>query len=131
MQQASDVMTTGVITLSVEDTVHHAICTLLEYGISGAPVVDLEGRLVGVVSEYQLLEALYSPEVKHDLLRDVMTRDPLTIAEDAPISEAANLLIVHRIRRIPVVREARVVGIIARRDLLRHVVERDAAAAAG
>jgi CBS domain-containing protein len=79
---------------------------------------------VGIVSEFQLLEAIYRPEVKQEQVRDLMTKDVITVTEDAALSEVANLLL-HRIQRVPVVRAGRLVGIVTRRDLLRCTLEAD------
>ena len=99
-----------------------AIRGLLKHHVSGAPIVDEQGCLVGIVSEFQLLEAIYRPEVKQEQVRDLMTKDVITVTEDAGLSEVANLLLLHRIRRVPVVRDDKMVGIITRRDLLQSTV---------
>jgi len=116
-------MVTNVVTISGDTIVEDAIAKLLELDISGAPIVDREGHLIGIISEFQLLEAIYSPEVKKSQVSRLMTRDVFTVTEDMLLSEVANLLVLHRIRRTPVVRDRQVVGIISRRDLLRYVLD--------
>jgi len=125
MYRASDVMSKNVVTLHQDTPVEDAIRTLLKHQISGMPVVDDEGHLVGIISEFQLMEAIYTPEVKQHRVGKLMTRDVLTVKENAILSDVANMFILHRIRRMPVVRDGTVVGIIARRDLLRYVMETD------
>jgi CBS domain-containing protein len=121
MNKARDVMNTELITIRTDATVGDAIRCLLANRISGVPVIDEHGCLAGIVSEYQLLEALYRPEVKKESVCNLMTKDVITIAEDAALPDVANLLLLHRIRRVPVVSRGKMVGIISRRDLLRHI----------
>ena len=125
MCRASDVMNTEVITLHRSTTVEEAIQTLLKNGISGAPVVDDQDNVVGVVSEYQFLEAVYDPDVKQHRVADLMTKDLLAVHEETRLPDIANLFVMHRVRRIPVVGDGKVVGVISRRDLLRQVVNAD------
>ena len=124
MYQAADVMSKRVITVSSSATVEDAIRTLVDNCISGAPVVDGDGELVGIITEFQLLEVVYDPDVKADRVEELITRDVLTVDESALLSRIAGLMISHRIRRLPVVRGKKVVGIIARRDLLRYMLEK-------
>jgi CBS domain-containing protein len=123
MRKARDVMNTNLVTIRTDSSVEEAIRCLLEHRVTGVPVVDQQGRLAGIVSEYQLLEAIYRPEVKQEQVCDLMTRDVITVTEDAPLSEVANMLLLHRIRRAPVVRGGAVVGIVTRRDLLRCLLD--------
>ncbi|MBN2473522.1 MAG: CBS domain-containing protein [Pirellulales bacterium] len=129
MDRARCVMSSQVITIHDDATLGEAIATLLKHKISGMPVVDDQQRLIGIISEFQLLEAVYTPAIKRDYVRDAMTEDVMTVAEDASLSEIATLFVLHRIRRIPVVRGDKVVGIVTRRDLLRNVAETEQLAA--
>jgi hypothetical protein len=85
MYVAQDVMSREIVMVSPQATVVDAIRTLLEHGVSGVPVVD-NGRLVGVLSEYQLLEVIYSPQVQHARVADYMTRDVLTVSENTSLA---------------------------------------------
>src|SRR4029078_5550170 len=123
MYRARDVMTTDVTTVSPKATVKEAIRTLVANGISGAPVVAEDGALVGIVSEYQLLEVIYDPDTKGLLVEDVMTKSVFSVDESAFLPEVAGLFIVHRIRRVPVLQDGRLVGLITRRDLLNYSLE--------
>ncbi len=125
MYQAKDIMNTEVITLREDATIEDAIRTLLQYKISGTPVIDEQHNLVGIISEFQLIEAFYTPEIKREKVRDSMSKDVVTVEKETVLSEIANLFVLHRIRRVPVVYEGKVVGIIARRDLLRHIMLSD------
>ncbi len=123
MRRARDVMNKNVVAIRPDATVEEAIHSLLENHVSGVPIIDEQGYLAGIISEFQLLEAIYRPEVKQERVRDLMTKDVITVAEDAALSEVANMLLLHRIRRVPVVRDGKMVGIIARRDLLGCTVD--------
>lgn len=139
--QAKDVMTTNVVTVTGQTDVRMIAQRLLERGISAVPVVDDRGRLIGIVSEGDLmrrvesgterqpswwLRAFSSTEDRaRDYTRshalkaeDVMTREVITAAEDTPLAEIATLLERHRIKRVPVVRDGKVVGIVSRANLL-------------
>jgi len=144
---AMDVMTTDVITIDPDTTVQGLATLLAERGISGAPVVDPSGRLVGVVSEGDLLHraeigtahrhrkrrrSWWLDHFASDLAReyvkshgrtvkDIMTRDVVTVAEDTELSEVAALLEAKRIKRVPVMRDGKIVGIISRANIVRAV----------
>jgi CBS domain-containing protein len=123
MYEAHDVMNTRVVTIPADATVEKAIATLVENDISGAPVVDRAGCLIGIISEYRLLEAVYSPEIKNDQVSGLMSTEVLTVDENALLSDITSLFIAKRIRRVPVVRNGQLMGIISRRDLLRYTLE--------
>lgn len=120
---AHDVMTKNLVTLEPDTTAEEAIETLLKHKISGAPVVDLDGKLVGIVSEYQLLAVIYDEEFKNQPIKELMTKEVLTVEEETLLTEIANLFIVHRIRRLPVLRDGELVGQISRRDIIRFAVQ--------
>jgi len=115
-------MQTNVVSIPADATVKQAIQTLLDHRISGAPVVDENRNLVGIVSEFPLLEAVYDPTLKAAPVRRFMTEDVLTVTEDTLVSDVANIFIMHRVRRVPVLADGQLVGLISRRDLLRYVM---------
>ena len=139
------VMTEEVATVAPDATVQEVARLFLDRRISGAPVVDESGALVGIVSEGDLvrraeigtetdrswwLDLLTDADAKRmDYVREhgltarrVMTRDPVTIVPDAPLAEAARLLERRRVKRLPVLRDGRLVGIVSRANLLRGLV---------
>ncbi len=116
-------MNAEVVSISADATIGEAVLTLVNGHISGMPVVDDQQQMVGIISEFQLLEAVYSPEVKSLPVRNLMTSDVITIEPTAALSDVTNLLVMHRIRRVPVVDDGRLVGIVSRRDLLKSTLE--------
>src|SRR5437762_9359348 len=110
MYQVKDAMTRHVVSTRPEATIEEAIHLLLDNKVSGAPVLDEKGQLVGVISQFQLLEVMYDPKLKDSLVRDFMTRTVVTIEENALLGCAANLFVVHRIHRLPVLRGKTIVG---------------------
>lgn len=139
--KAADVMTAKIVSVGPEASVLEAIRLMLQNKISGLSVVDAKGALVGIVTEGDFLrraetgtqrkrsrwlEFLITPgwlanEYVHTHGRkvaEVMTPDPVTIAEDAPLDDVVQTMEAHRIRRLPVVRDGRVIGIVSRANLL-------------
>jgi CBS domain-containing protein len=146
--RASKVMTRAVVTIPADATVYAAADVLLGARISGAPVADADGRMVGIVSEADLmnrpeigtvpgkswLERLLADDARaaRDYIRshshhvvDVMTKPVISAQEDTPLVEIARLMKQYRIRRVPIVREGRVVGIVSRSNLLQGLLARE------
>jgi CBS domain-containing protein len=138
---AKDVMTSSIVSVTPETTVSEIAKLLIDRGISGVPVLEADGSLAGVVSEGDLIRrAEIGTEGRRswwlDLLtgesekardyvkshgrhaRDIMTKDVVTVAETTPLSDIATLLEERRIKRVPVVRDGKVVGIVSRSNLL-------------
>jgi CBS domain-containing protein len=145
-----DVMTQEVVTVEPETPLKDVARLMIEYGVSGIPVVDPTGLVVGVVSEADLLvkergeDGLSrrplawllgeSKQAERELVkikavaaRDAMTRPAVTIGPDRPLREAADLMIRDRVNRLPVVgRAGRLVGIVTRADVVRAFSRPDA-----
>ncbi len=140
--RALDVMTSGVITVGENSTVPEAAKLLSEHGISAVPVVDKDNRVIGMVSEGDLLhrtetgterrrswwlemvsstDKLAGEYIKShsSKVKDVMTRDVLSVTEDTPVADIAILLESNRIKRVPVLRDGKLVGIVSRANLVR------------
>lgn len=149
---AKDVMTSPVLTVAPETSVTEVAKLLLERHISAAPVVDAQGHLLGIVSEGDLMRRQESGTERHpswwlSLLsdpqdeareyrkshglhaRDVMSRQVVSVDGETPLYEIADLLERHRIKRVPVVRDGQVVGIVSRANLLQAFVAQSRPAA--
>lgn len=121
--KARDVMQTQVVSLSPDDTLEEALRALLVHSISGAPVTDAENRVVGVISEFALMDLLFDPAIRSAHVADYMTDEVHTVDEDDPATKLAHIFALFRIRRLPVLRDGRLVGVVARRDLLERFYE--------
>jgi len=116
--KAKDVMTANVITLDPDDTVDHAISLMVDHKISGLPVVDGTGDLVGVVSEFDLLELICDCRAEKDRIRDYMSTDIQKVEVEADWVEVADTLRSSHLRRVPVTHNDKLVGIISRHDMM-------------
>jgi CBS domain-containing protein len=123
----ADVMQTNLRTMRGTDTVGEAISLLAESHVSGVPVVDEHGRLVGVLSSSDILGALAEhkePEgreavFEETLVQEVMTPRPQTITPDASLRDAAQRMLYLEIHRLFVEHETRLVGLVSTTDLVR------------
>lgn len=146
--QAADVMTTQVVFVAPETPVAEVARCLVERRISAVPVIRPDGRLVGIVSDGDLMRRAELGTERHparwladdrarDFVKshglvagDVMTGNVVTTTEEASLEDVATLLERYRIKRVPVLRGGRVVGIVSRADLLHGLVALQRAPAA-
>jgi CBS domain-containing protein len=119
-----DYMTTKLINIVHNQPVYDAIKTLLSNRISGAPVVDESGKLVGVLSEKDCLR-IFANGSFHNLpasnVADYMSKIVTTVSPDTDVFTAADIFLKHTFRRLPVMDGDNLVGIISRRDVLKAV----------
>ena len=113
-----DAMSTEVITLGENDSVMTGIKLLVKEGVSGAPVVSENLRVIGIVTEFDLLLGVDCAGEAMPVSR-VMSRDVISIEPDADLEEARKLILTRNWRRLPVVEHGKLVGILSRRDILR------------
>jgi len=109
---AKDIMTKDVITVSPTATVRNLAMTLIKNQISGAPVAGRNGKIIGVVSEADIV-AKKGKDVK-----TIMTKDIISVTEETAVEEIAKLMTTHRIKRLPVMRGQNMVGIVSRADIV-------------
>lgn len=147
--KARDIMVTDVVSVGPETPTHTVAGLLAARGISAVPVLDAAGEPIGMVSEGDLIgrneddrrarrdwwltllaegEALH-PDFLASLrqpaqaVREVMSSPVVTVGEDTEVAEIATLLVSHRIKRVPVVRDGHVVGIVSRADIVRAMAQ--------
>src|SRR5688500_7758559 len=108
-----DIMTDEVATVPPEMPVENAARMLFSQSISGMPVVDGDGKLVGVITEFDIIAK------EGSTFAEIMTADVVTVSEDTDAETVGQILASRRVRRVPVVRDGGVVGIVSRSDLVR------------
>ena len=153
---AANMMTSPVVTIGPEASVRDAAWTMLTNRISAVPVLDGQGRLIGILSEGDLLRraetgtqrrrswwgmlGLGSEQLAAEFVKshgrkvaDVMSRNVITAHEDTPAPEIARLMETHGIKRVPIVEDGKLVGIVSRADFLTALtgVHQEATAANG
>lgn len=121
MIPCKNVMTRTVVAVNPQDSIQEVTDELLRHSISGLPVIDEQQRVLGVISEFDLLRLLFEKDTVEAKVADYMTTDVITISEEASITDAADIFLAQPIRRLPVVRDDRMVGMISRRDLIRVI----------
>ncbi len=109
---AKDIMTRDIITVSPTMSVKELAMTLIKNQISGAPVSSRNGEIVGVVSEADIVAK------KGKDVRAIMTKQIISVKEETPVEEIAQLMTTHKIKRLPVMRGDKVVGIVSRADIV-------------
>jgi CBS domain-containing protein len=112
---AKEIMTRDIITVAPDLTVRKLAMTLVKNQISGAPVAGKNGKIVGIVSEADIV-AKKGKDVKA-----IMSKKVISIAEDTPIDEIAQLMTKHKIKRLPVMNGGKVVGIVSRADIVNAI----------
>jgi len=141
--RAKDVMTTGALTIAADATIFEAAERLIAARVSALLVVDRNGKLDGILSEADLIGQIDTGDSAMPLLRraaenvaeaaafvrsrsqhvaDIMTRKVVTADVDATLGEVAELMVQHRIKRLPIVERGAVVGIVSRIDLLQGLL---------
>ena len=126
---ARDLMTTNLLVFRPEQTLLEAIESLIKRGVSGAPVVDEEGRMVGMLSELDCLRMLASDEFYFQqqeegaLVKQFMSTGGRTVPPDLGIYAISHYFLTSPIRRLPVVEHEKLIGQVSRRDVLRGMEE--------
>ncbi|MDJ0864658.1 MAG: CBS domain-containing protein [Myxococcota bacterium] len=127
--RARSIMTRSLVTLKPEMPAVDAAKILVDRAISGAPVVDPDGRLLGLLSEYDCLRAVASAEFEmdsHDAVETVaelMTKACHTVSPDQDLFALAHAFVTLHVRRLPVVQNGMLLGQVSRRDALRAALE--------
>jgi len=112
MIPVKEVMTRNVVTFREDETVEEIAQTLASKRITGAPVIAAYGAVVGIVSETDVFTK------KGKTARDIMSPHVISVTEEMGIDEAARLLVGERIRRVPVIKRGKMVGLLSRSDVL-------------
>src|SRR5579883_3353147 len=128
--RAREMMSTPVVTVRPETPLKAVAEAMAAHRVSGVPVVDGDGRLVGIVAESDFLAKMEDGPGRVPAprtARDLMTTPVITAGPDATVRELARLMAAHDVNRIPIVEDGRVVGIVTRADILRTLARPDPA----
>ena len=120
--KARDVMTPNPITVRPETGLSEAIRILMERRISGLPVTDPQNRLLGMITEKDMLRILYEDAGSLRQVSDLMTHELRTFQADDPLEIVADCLMANHFRRVPVLEGERLVGLISRADLMETIL---------
>jgi CBS-domain-containing membrane protein len=114
--KVKEIMTANVVSVRDDTSMREVAQALDRHRISGVPVCDEAGHMVGLISEYDLIA---KPDARS--AAEAMTRDVISVMEDTSVDEVRYLLVQRRIKRVPVLRGQKLVGIVSRADLVREI----------
>jgi CBS domain-containing protein len=117
---ARDIMTSKVCTISPEASVQEIAQLLSQHRISGAPVVDSTGKIIGIVTEADIISKVNREGMR---VSDIMSHEIIAVDEETPVGDIAQLLSERKIKRVPVVRDGKLVGIVSRADIVNAVAQ--------
>lgn len=121
MPNIQNIMTDSVVTCTVQDNIYEAAVKMKQHDTGFIPIVDGE-RLIGVVTDRDLvIRAMAEKHPGSTSIRDVMTEEVISVGPEATIDETAELMADHQVRRLPVVQDGKLVGIVSLGDLAVHV----------
>jgi CBS domain-containing protein len=122
MGTVRDIMNTRVVGIRPDATLAEAVAMLTQHHIGGAPVVTAEGAVIGVISELALIDVVFDSDAKDSPVSEYMTPEVHTVHPDDPLSRPAQLFALYSFRRLPVVQDSKLVGIVTRRDLMNYAL---------
>jgi CBS domain-containing protein len=121
---AAEIMTRPVISARENASARDVALQLMTGHFSGMPVTNDGGKVVGIVTEFDILKAVQGgKELGRTTARDIMTQDVATAKEDATVEEFILLMEEFHILRLPIVKDDKLVGIVSRSDILRSLIE--------
>jgi CBS domain-containing protein len=116
------IMSKVVVSIRPDASMMDAVKVLTKHHLSGAPVISRDGKLVGFISEPNLMDVLFDADVRKANVSEYMTREVHFVRPDEPIATAAAVFAMYGIRRLPVIENGRLVGVLTRRDMLSHAL---------
>jgi tRNA nucleotidyltransferase (CCA-adding enzyme) len=120
---AKDIMTTQVMTVLPTTTIKEAITLIVEIEISGLVVLGDNSEVIGIITEKDLLVAYDLLKETKSPIKDFVNCNVVSINEDTPIEEISRILVQSNIKRVPVLKGKQAVGVVSRRDILRHILK--------
>lgn len=122
MTRVKDIMKKRVITIKEDTDIKHICRILKKSNLSGLPVVNKKGFLVGFVSERDIIAAVPAPKFFDKTAKKIMTRKITIVEPDEPMTNVSKIFSGKKFRILPVVKGGKVVGIIARKDIIEHML---------
>ncbi len=124
MLRAKDIMTQDVITIGPDETIYDAVNLLYNKRVSGLPVVDSENKLVGIITENDVLNLVFSGNSRTTKVSDVMTKNVVSFLPDSDIDKISLVISEKKFRRVVIVDEYnKVVGVVSRHDIIRIILD--------
>ncbi len=124
MFPVKDIMTKNVISVKFDTQIYDAIECLVKNRVSGLPVVDYENNLVGVISEWDLLNLLIDVNLSTgDIVENFMTKDVISFKEDDSVMDVCDFLKKANKRRAPIIRDGKLVGVVSRHDIIKLILD--------
>jgi CBS domain-containing protein len=123
MFQAKDIMTTELVTIKRSTNIHEAIRILVENNITGLPVVNDDMTVAGIISEKDMLGLLYNIEDKPGNVEQFMTEEVVCFDKEDSLIDIAESFMKSSFRRVPILDEGRLVGIISRKDIIGYILK--------
>lgn len=120
--QVKDIMTTNVITIKPEATIYEGMKLLLSHDISGLIMVDDNDEVVGVVTEKDFLVAYDFIGTTDALVKEFASSDVAGVKEEDLVEDVSRLLVKRNIKRAPVIKDKKAVGVVSRIDIIKHIV---------
>lgn len=121
-KQARQVMSTDVVTVTKDVKLTKAMKLMLDHQISGLPVVDENKKLIGIITEHDIVNFAFSGDADATDAGEAMTTDLITFSPDVSLERIANCFATNRVRRVPIVENQKVVGIVSRRDIMQEML---------
>lgn len=123
MIKAKDIMKTNVLAVATNADIYEAIRIMVANNVTGLPVIDNDRLLVGIVTEKDVLTLLYNIEDRPGRVADFMTPSVVAFEQDEDLVVVAGSLCTNHFRRVPILNQGKLVGIVSRKDVIRHIKE--------
>jgi len=123
MFKAKSVMVSNVITVEKDTDIYEAIRTMVEKNITGLPVVNDDMTLAGVITEKDVLKLLYNMEDNAGKVENYMTPEAVSFNEEESLIDIAECFINNHFRRVPILRDGKVVGVISRKEIVAYILK--------
>lgn len=121
MTKARDVMNPCVVSVRRDEDVYQAIRVMALHEITGLPVINEDGTLAGIITEKDVLSLLYDMKDRPGIVQDFMTTEVVSFEQEDDLGEIVEALQTSHFRRVPILDQGRLVGIISRRDIIKHI----------